>query len=142
MKALSLLLPLSPPSTPHPPPPPITSPPPSPEQPGGVRAGHQRLQDAGANQMPQLPVRDHAEVLECQAGRAAGLQDPQSPTRQQFLRAGVTAPCSTPKRPPRGSRESDSEQERQKRSWIFYPHGPKVLAGCKIILLTSCDDDF
>ena len=67
------------------------------EQPGSVRDGHRRLQDASSAQMPQLPVPDHAEVLERRPGPQAGLPVAQGATGQQQLRAGVNV-----SRPPQG----------------------------------------
>lgn len=62
------------------------------EQPGSVPAGYQRLQNASSAQMSQLPLPNHAKMLEHGASWQARLQVPQGPTGQQLLRAGVTGP--------------------------------------------------
>lgn len=64
----------------------------SPVQPGNVPEGYQRLQVANSGQMSQLPLPNHVALLEQRTRRQAGFQDPQGPTRQQLLRAGVTLP--------------------------------------------------
>lgn len=52
--------------------------------------------------MSQVPVRDHAQVLERPARGQAELQENQEATGQQLLRAGVTAT--------QGGCELDTEQ--------------------------------
>lgn len=94
------------------------------QQPGSVPPGYRRLQDASSAQMSQLPLPDHAEVLEHRAGRQAGLQVPQGPTGQQLLRAGVTSSsaCSTDSSPQGGSRERhwSLRPRQQKLNWCFF----------------------
>lgn len=94
------------------------------QQPGSVPPGYRRLQDASSAQMSQLPLPDHAEVLEHRAGRQAGLQVPQGPAGQQLLRAGVTSSsaCSTDSSPQGGSRERhwSLRPRQQKLNWCFF----------------------